>query len=47
VDIFDTFEKANNFWFSEVFSDRVEHTAYGVDGRVLDRFTQYTSSYKL
>lgn len=45
--IFDTFSKSNNFWFSEIFSDRVEHKAYDSHGRIIDKFVQYVADYKL
>lgn len=45
--IFETFSKSNNFWSSDIFADRVEHTAYDSHGRIIDHFTQYAADYKL
>lgn len=45
--IFETFAKTNNFWLSEIRSDRVEHWAYNAHGKIIDNFTQIISDYKL
>jgi hypothetical protein len=45
--IFETFSKSNNFWLSEIRSDRVDHWAYDSHGRIIDKFTQYVADYKL
>lgn len=46
-EIFQTFRKSNNMWYSEIYADRVEHTAYSSNGEVLDEFVQLVESYKL
>ena len=47
VDIFDTYSKSNNMWLSEIYADRVQHIAFDNHGKVIDKFNQYASSYKL
>lgn len=47
MDIFDSYSKSNNMWFSEIYEDRVEHFAYDSHGTIIDKFTQYASAYKL
>jgi hypothetical protein len=45
--IFETFSKSNNFWYSEIYSDRVMHIAYDSHGKIIDNFTQLVSDYKI
>lgn len=47
MDIFDSYSKSNNFWLSEIRSDRVDHFAYDSHGRIIDNFTQWVVDYKL
>ena len=47
LDIFNSFSKSNNFWLSEIYSDKVVHTAYDSHNRIIDKFTQKTADYKL
>lgn len=47
MDIFDSFSKSNNFWLSEIYQDRVVHTAYDSHNKIIDHFTQLVSDYRL
>ena len=45
--IFETYGNSNNFWMTDVFSDRVEHVAYNSHGVIIDHFVQNLSDYKV
>lgn len=47
VDIFDAFGSNNNFWISDIYADRVEHTAYDSHGQIIDKFSQDVEAYKI
>lgn len=47
VDIFDAYGKSNNMWLSEVYADRVVHTAYNSLGVKIDTYSQLWSSFKI
>jgi hypothetical protein len=47
IDIFDAYGKSNNMWLSEIYENRVVHTAYNSHGKIIDNYTQYWDSYKL
>lgn len=47
MDIFDAYAKSNNMWLSEIYENKVVHTAYNSHGKIIDNFTQYWDSYRL